>query len=519
MALADKIPAIIKHIRKYESTLEYNYRVYVANEGQIKKEIQESMAREIISPAALNRALQRIPSINILKKANDKISTVYAEPVKRLTKGKTDTDIINNIVKIGNLDMAMMNADAMANLCKRSAIEPYVDNGKQAFRVYAAHQFLPFGDDPLNKMKMTVFIKMMGKMYIHEDIGDQVNADSGIKAGSAQNEIREVSTYLLYSDDEVLLIDQNGKILSEKQRELGISRVNEFGVIPQVYINKSYFELVPFPDTSGLDTAILIPKLLTDLNYAVQFQSHSIIWMKNVNIGNQEINPDTVIDLGERVEGGGEPDIGVIQPKVDIAGVLQMVEFELNGYLSSIGIKVQGLNALQSGREISGIAKAIDEGDVTLVRRKNIEGFKIVEAELWRKMAIIQNVWSSMNLLDKESRKFSGDMYEGFTVVFGETKVIESIESKVRKVEAQNKLGIITKRDMIKEFNPDFTKPQIEERMAAVEKEQEEAMAKMMEEMNAAAASSDDNNPNGVQPNAASANSPDDSGEDKDKDA
>jgi len=157
MALRDKIPSILQHIQKHESTLEYNYRLYASYEGQIKREIEESMKREILSPQALNRALQRIPSINILRKGIDKISTVYAEPVKRITDNKTDNEIIANIVSKSNLDVEMLYADAMANLQKMSAIEPYVENGVIKFRVYGGHQFLPYGDDPINPLKMTVF--------------------------------------------------------------------------------------------------------------------------------------------------------------------------------------------------------------------------------------------------------------------------------------------------------------------------------------------------------------------------
>ena len=138
VSLRDKIPAILQHIQKHQGTLEYNYRLYAAYEGQIKKEIENSMREEILSPQALRRALQRIPSINILKKAIDKVSTVYSEPVKRLATGRTDQEIMNNIVKMSRLDEAMLYADAMANLQKMAAIEPYVDNGVQKFRIYAA---------------------------------------------------------------------------------------------------------------------------------------------------------------------------------------------------------------------------------------------------------------------------------------------------------------------------------------------------------------------------------------------
>ena len=87
--LLDLIPDILVHIRKHEETLQYNLRLYRVLEGQIRAEIESSMRKEIISPPALRRALQRVPTINILKKTVDKLSKVYAEPVTRLTEKKT----------------------------------------------------------------------------------------------------------------------------------------------------------------------------------------------------------------------------------------------------------------------------------------------------------------------------------------------------------------------------------------------------------------------------------------------
>jgi hypothetical protein len=508
MALKDKINDILKHINNHQSTLEYNYRLYTAYEGQIKKEIEDSMRKEILSPAAYRRASQRIPSINILRKGIDKISTVYAEPIKRLSNDKTDTNIMDNIVKYSNLDIALLHADAMSNLQKMSAIEPFVEGGVQKFRVYGGHEFLPYGDDKLNKKKMTVFIKLMGTQPKEVKVGESINPFTGLKNDEASTVIKEVNIYLLYSDNEVLLIDESGDILSEEQRRMGIPTVNEFGIIPQIYINRSFFELVPFPDTSGLDTAILIPKLLADLNYAVQFQSHSIIWVKNAELGNQELNPDTVVDLGETSETGRDPDIGVVTPEVDIQGVLSMVEFELNGYFSSIGIKTSSLNGLKPGREVSGIAKAIDEGDTTLVRRKNIEFFRSIESALWEKMEIIQNKWVDMNLLSKETRKFSKNLSESLIVIFGETKIIESVQDKVLKIQAQENLGVITKERIVKEFNPDFSDEQIKEVLDNVKKQKKEMLDEMVEEMNVRATTIDNgNNSDAVQPGAAGPNS------------
>lgn len=485
MALKDKIGDILQHIDKHRGTLEYNTRLYLSYEGQIKSEIEASMRQEILSPAALRRALQRIPSINILQKAIDKVSTVYAEPVKRDTNNKNDQEILNNIVKLTQADSVLISADRMANMQKIAAIEPYIEDGEPRLRVYGGHQFLPYSDDPVNPLKMTVFIKLLGTKTMRVQ-QDYVNGKTGEKTKKAEETVFEVEMYALYSDEEVLIIDQTGKILVDEMTKRGINGVNEFGTIPQVVINKSNFELVPFPDTAGLDTAVLIPKLLADLNYAVQFMSHSIIWAKNTDLGNVEINPDVIISLGEGSIEGKDPAIGTITPSVDIQGVLQLIEFELNGYFSSIGIKTTSLNGLKPGREVSGIAKAIDEGDTSIVRKKNMEFFKMVEHRLWKKMQKIQEVWAEQGLLNSETRVFSKEFVNNLSITFSEIKLIETINDKVAKIKLQDELGVITKRDIIKEFNPDFSDVQIEERLKLAQAEAEERAQKEMDRMMAA---------------------------------
>lgn len=475
--LAMLIPSILQHIRKHEETLQYNLRLYRVFEGQIKREIEDSMRKEILSPPALKRALQRVPSVNILKKTVDKLSKVYAEPVTRLTTNK-DQEIMDSIIKISGFNATMMAANKMLNLTKMAAIEPFVQDGKQKFRVLAGHQFLPYSDDPVNPLNMTVFIKLLGhkskskgdnRTYIEED-GLLVTDD---------DEIRQVDVFQLFSDNEILIIDSDGSIRKDLMTEMGISPKNELEEIPQIYLNKSSHELVPFPDTADLDVSILVPKLLSDLNYAAQFMSHSIIWTKNADLGNQEVNPDAIVDLGDsNPNGGGEPEMGTIDPKVDIAGVLQMIEFELATYFSGKGIKTASMKGMLPGREASGIAKAMDEGDTSAELKAQQEYFRMIEQQFWGKMQTLQNFWSNNNMV-KENRLFSTAFAVNFSIIFKDLKIVESTQEKVMKIQAQRDLGVIDRRSIIKEFNPDMSEEQIEERLAQVDKEKMDAINMM----------------------------------------
>lgn len=466
--LRDLIPDILNHVDRYRSTMEFNLRLYKVDQGQIRPEIEQSLSQEMLSNAAYKRAAQRIPSINVLKKAADKLSKVYSQKPVRLTDSDSDRAIMEKLTKLMDVDNVMSNANRLYNVQYMCAIEPFVQNNEQKLRVLAGHQFLPYSDDKQNPLHMTVFIKFMGSEMKAAPIDNR----DGVR-NTQEKDPHSVDIYHLFSDDEFLIIDSDGQIRPEHMAELDSpwsSGVNPYGIIPQEYINASQFELVPFVNKTAMDISVLIPKLLTDLNYAAQFLSHSLIWAKNTDLDGVEIHPDTIINLGD---GGddGQPEIGTIDPSVDIEKVLQLVEFQLSGYFASIGIKTATTGSMMPGREASGFAKAMDEGDVTAERKVQTEVFKTFERRLWEKIAKVQDYWSSAGLVD-EKRKLSATFADTFSVQFGEMKHLVTQAEKLEKVRTLYKdLKLMSRKQAIKELNPEFTPDQIDQYIDELEED------------------------------------------------
>lgn len=465
--LVELIPDILAHVRRHEETMEFNLRLYKIDEGQIRPEIEASLKREMISDAAFNRAKERIPSINLIKKATDKLSKVYTQSPVRTTETETDNKIMTDLSNTMAVDKVMSCVNRLINLQRMCAVEPFIQDGKQSLRVLAAHQFLPFSDDTQNPLNMTVFIKFMGN-----EIKKTMSADDkdGVR-NTDEDSPRRVGILHLYSDNEFLIIDTDGHIHTDKMAEMDApwsAGKNPIGVIPQEYYNASQFELVPFVNKTALDIAILIPKLLTDLNYAAQFQSHSIIWSKNADLSGVEIHPDTVLNLGEGNSQEGEPEIGTISPTIEIEGTLQLIEFQISTYLSSIGIKASTTGSMMPGREASGFAKAMDEGDVTAERKVQVEVFKHFEKRLWSKISKLQAYWSSQSIVD-DKRKFSEKFVKSFSVKFGDMKHLVSQTETLEKVKLMKELGIISEKQILKELNPDWTPDQIDQYMSDLE--------------------------------------------------
>lgn len=477
--LRDLIPELLLYINNNREQLAFDLRLYRFYEGQITEEIRNSLALEMQSSAAFNRAIQRIPSINIVKKVNDKLSKVYNEPALRSCNKPEDTDILKAIASRAGLENQLITANRMTNLSRRSALELYIDEDTLKVKVLAAHQFLVFSDDLKTPNKPTVFIKMLPNATKRSVI----EVDRNGNKIPAYEEVSVVSTYALYTSTEWMIIDSTGDIRADLMAEMGAtSTVNPFGVIPFVYINTSKLELMPYPNKTALDVGILIPKLLTDLNYSAQFLSHSVIWTKNANLAGAEINPDAIVNLGDSDPANPSisPEIGTIDPKTDIPGVLSLIEFQLASYLTTEGLKAGGVGNLDANQDSSGVSKIIDESDATDARKNQMEIFRQVEKDLWTKIKAVQKFASQGGLVE-EKRLFSDEFPNNLSVRFAEIRPLESEKQKYEKIKIGRELKLLTRKQALQELYPDLTAEQLQARLDDVEEELKKEKDEMLD--------------------------------------
>lgn len=472
-SLKDLVPEIIQQFDRLRDQMQFELELYKMHEGQIKKKVEESLKLEMFSTSAYNRAIQRIPSINIPKKVTDKLSKVYAQAPIRYSENSLD--LIEEFSDMLHLNAKLGHSNKASNLNRRCAIEPYVEDEKQMVRILNAHQFFVFSDSPTSPNRMTVFCKLLGREEKHI----QRTTDQKGRRVTNEDDIVLVDIIALYSDTEILVIDSGGTIREDKMEQLKLPSKNPFGVIPFTYINTSETELIPFPNQIAFDMAILIPKLLTDLNYSAQFLSHSVIWTRNTSLTGAEINPDAIVDLGDTEIDGGTPEMGVIDPKTDIDGVLKLIEFELSAYMSTEGLKSGSVGQVEAGSASSGIAKIIDESDATEARKAQTELFRMVEPDFWFKFAKMQDVWSKSGIV-KKKETFSPDFVEKFSIKFAEIKPLESEKEKYEKMKVARELKLITKRQALKEIYPNLPSDQLDTRLEELEEELKKEKDEMM---------------------------------------
>jgi len=472
--LVELVPDIIVQFERYREQLQFELDLYKMHEGQIKQFVEKSLQKEMFSKSAYTRAIQRIPSINIPKKVTDKLSKVYAEaPIRFAEK---DIDLIEEFADAMNLNSQMGYANQMSNLNKRCALELYVEEGKQKVRVLAAHQFFVYSDSPTSPNKPTVFAKLLGQDY---KVRTTISTREGRRVTN-DDDITLVDIFALYTDEEFMIVDSEGSIREDKMKEIGAtSTKNPYGVIPFVYVNKSHTELIPYPNQTTYDIGILIPKLLTDLNYSAQFLSHSVIWTKNADLQGAEINPDAIVDLGDTDGEGNSPDIGTIDPKTDINGVLHLVEFQLSSYLSTEGLKAGSIGQLEATSASSGISKIMDESDATEARKQQTETFRCAEKDFWYKFSKMQEIWSKAGAVEKKET-FNPNFIDTFSVKFAEIKPLESEKEKYEKMKVARDLKLITKKQALKEIYPNLPEDQLNQRLADLDEELEKEKKEMM---------------------------------------
>lgn len=423
--------AILEHIRNNNDFLKTNENLFDILEGDLLSKVDAVLRDQLLSDKAYAAARRRIPSINIIKKIIDKLSKIYATPISRTAENPVDQEIMDFYVKEMQVDTYMGDSTRFFNSMRNSLLDPFLDEGMPRLRVTPSHQFLPFSDDPINPQKMTHLVVFMGKL------------------GNGK------AFFFVYSAEEFIAFDESGTTLPKFMVDnLG---VNPFGVIPHTYVNKSRHLLIPKADKDLLQMGILIPLILADLNFAVEYQSHSIMYGIDINADNLELNPNAFWNL--KSDGEGKPEIGQIKPEVDINNVIDLVNFLIDQWLESRNIRPK-TGRVSSDSAASGHALVIKEIDTTDDRKEQIRYYQEVEKIFWHKIKIIHNKWVDSAMVKGETRKFS-ETFDPL-IVFPKPVVIETQGEVIKRHKELFDLDLTTKRLALREIYPDKSSEDIQ---------------------------------------------------------
>ena len=429
----EDIESIINHAEHVQSTnnIVHNELLDIY-EGNLIEYVEQSMQQEF-SANAFEAAKVRIAPINILKRTTDKLAKVYSQGVER--SSATDNDLVTEYEEVLDLDNEMSNADSMLNLLRSIAFEPYVKDGVPKLRVLTPNQFTVWSNDSHDKTNPTAFIKFMGSMVKSETI-EETNVD------------RRVNIYVLYDHEEFVKVNGDGEILERKRHEIGR--------IPFTYMNLSISKLIPSPDKDSFAMSVLIPKLLSDLNYASKYLSHGIRYSIDLDVSNLEGNPDAFWQMSSTDKENANPSVGVIAPSVDIDKVLTLTKEQLVMYLESRSLKVGSTGKFENSA--SGLAKIIDSADVTDVRKENMKRFKAGEQDLWSLLATMHNAWIESEMIESIDLKSTFSVDFKISLKYGDMTPIVDPQEKRDNLEFKLTNKLTTYERAVRESNPDLTK-------------------------------------------------------------
>lgn len=453
MSLREEVPSILKFVDEQGSFLSHNHILFDIMEGDLLSFVLQDLKKQL-SARSFEVVQHRVAPINFLKKLIDKLSKIYTTGPTRIKIVGTDSDqgLIDFYVKKGQMNKNFNIANENFNLYKSTWIEPQINKkGKIKFRSFPSDRFLVWSNNPEDQCDVTHIIKFIGTKI---------------------KEHGEKFIISITTDEEFIIVDEDGETQVDMMVALSNAEgVNPFGILNGVYINRSQNLLIPKADSDTLKMTKLFPVLLSDLNYAVMFQSFSIIWGIDISAQNLKMSPNAFWSLKSDNKGVGEkrPQVGQIKPQVDIDKVLNLIASEMALWLQSRSIKPGSIGKLTQQNFSSAVAKIVDEMDTFEDRQTQVEFFKPAEEEMFNeRLPRIHDVWARRGLIKERARFSTGFEMETEFVdqrpMFDRSQVLDELEQEMG-------LGILSRKRAARRANPKKTDREIDEMLEEVDEE------------------------------------------------
>jgi hypothetical protein len=379
-----------------------------------------------------------------MSKINKKLSQAYKNPPRRTVTDSSDQEIVDDYTHSLELNKAMSEADTLLNLSRSFAIEPYVEGGEIHLRVLKPDQFMVLSNSLTNPNEANILVKFMG---------------------SVEKEGKNLLNLWIYTKEIFMRVLSDGTVLEQSP--------NPYGMLPFIYGKTNSFKLQPGADLDYYENTLLIPRILADLNYAVQYLSHSRIYGIDIDATKVNISPDSMTIFNSR-DGQGEntnPQINTINPSVDVDKVLSLCKYTIANILDTKGIKSSATQSLDASNLASGVSKIIDEADVHQVVEENRLILQDAEKRLWKLVGAIHNLHVGTDNF-KQSKGLTEPLE--VSVSFPTVKVMPDPNEQRENLKFQLEQGLTTKRRAIKKLNPDLSEDEIEQLMNELEGEQNE---------------------------------------------
>lgn len=449
---------IASYIDDNTKRIQHNEKIFRILEGEIKSLVVEKLYDDLGTRSA-SAAIERTAPINYYRKVIDKLTNIYNQGVVRKVVDGTDSDqeLLSWYEKELDFNQKMNANNEFYNAFRYSLLHITLDDPKfegdntrmPFIRSIPNHEFLVMNLSHVDPTAPDAIIVFMGKK-------------------TDPNTLREYSIYFVYTDYEFIIIDQDGNLLTQMMDELGQEYINQFMTTPFVYTNGSDSLVMPLIQSDDLDMALLVPLLLTDLNYAVKFQAFSVFVAIDVDDKKIEISPNSILSLKSDPGGGEKPSFDTIKPTIDISETLDLASSQISLWLTSKGIR-PGVIGTANDKFSSGISKMIDEGDTYESREKQIVEYKKTESIFWYKLLHkFHPVWVANGYIENRTI-FSPDAW--VDTIFPKPKPMQTMLEQLQELQAAMDAGLESRRGALKALHPDWDDTEIDDKLAEIDGE------------------------------------------------
>lgn len=442
---------IMKFIEANKARISLNENLFDIYEGQIGPQLESKM-KEDLGEKSYEHALSRKVPINVLKKIVDKLSKIYQqEPRREVIDGtESDAKLVAKLEEMLNIDHKLNIHNEFWNLYRYGLLQIGNDKGTPFIRTIPNHKYLIMNLSNIDPTTSDVVILFMDKETV-DDV--------------------EVDIYWVFTDDQFVIYDSNGDIRKEMMVNLGQDGTIPFGEKPFVYLNASEQLAMPKVQSDTLDMTLLIPLLLSDTSYIAKYSTFSILYGIDVDDENMKRSPNVFWNFKSDTESDKNPEIGTIKPEGDIDQLLRLVMADLDIWLSTKGIKAGSVGNITIDNAVSGIAKMIDEGDVTDIRKFQASIYKRFEKVFWDLLLNkIYPFWKEQGLIE-DMGTFSPNAK--VVVNFAPQTPMQNRGDQVKTLSEEVAAGFNTRARAIKMLNPQMSDKEVEELVNEIDGEQE----------------------------------------------
>lgn len=452
---------------------------------RIREEFNEDAVKEM-----------RLVPLNLLKKIVNKKSSLYKRAPIRKAELPSDQELMDFYVYELDFDVTMMKANRYYNLFSNTDLYFLRDElGYIRAKVCPAHLYslVPNKNDK-SKIEARIYNAFVEESMQFESYTQSSATGAGYNKeplfgndsdllASNQKPSGPRRKYIIWTDQQHVVVDENGKPIA-MYPDMGAEQfVNPFGLMPAVSISKDRDnETWAKQGDDLIEVTMAIQSGWTDLMTIAKHQGFSIL-----TIVSEEQPQKLTIGVNRAVWLKANKD-GVV-PTLDYkSGSANLGEYkgllmELLGLLLSTNdMSAKSITGSTNGAATfsSGFHALIEQADTLEAIEADKPILRKAEEEAWEIIAKMHNVLYDSGALNEEAMAL-GKFSEAFepSITYRDVRPLESEKESLESVKTLLDLGLATKKMAIKKLYPDLSDSEIEQMIKDIASEKNAAVQDM----------------------------------------